>query len=56
MSGKLYDYIQKQKKNIVSQNFNLEGAILLPFGELMHSEVKNIKIHNKAGEKIPQVQ
>jgi len=56
LSGKLYDYIQKQKKNIVSQNFNLEGAILLPFGELMHSEVKNIKIHNKAGEKIPQVQ
>jgi hypothetical protein len=35
LSGKLYDYIHKQKENIVHKNFALDGTILLPFPELM---------------------
>ncbi len=56
LSGKLYDYIQKQKKNIVNQNFTIDGAILLPFSELMHVDILWVSVKNKAGEDTSQVQ
>jgi len=45
------EYINKQKRNIVSQNFKLEGNLLLNFDELIKPEVKSITIHNQTGEK-----
>jgi len=48
LSGKLVDYINKQKRNIVSQNFKLENNLLLNFNELIKPEIKNITVYNKA--------
>ena len=56
LSGKLYDYIYKQKKNIVRQNFNLDDSILLPFSELMNVSVQWVSVHNKVWEKTPILQ
>jgi len=51
LSGKLIEYINKQKKNIVSQNFKLENSILFNFDDLIISEIKNITVNNKAGDR-----
>jgi len=56
LSEKLYEYITKQKQNIIHKNFALEDGILLPFDELMSLEVQNIQIHNQIGENNTQAQ
>jgi len=55
LSGKLYDYIHKQKENIVHKNFALEWNILLPFQELMEVQIQEVKIYNSIWEETPQV-
>ncbi|PJA48109.1 MAG: hypothetical protein CO170_03700 [candidate division SR1 bacterium CG_4_9_14_3_um_filter_40_9] len=55
LSGKLVDYISKQKRNIVSQNFKLENNLLLNFDELIKPEIKSITVYNQAGEKNPLI-
>jgi len=39
LSGKLYDYIHKQKHNIVHKSFALEGSVLMPFSELISVDI-----------------
>lgn len=51
LSGKLQDYIQQQKKNIITQNFKIEEAILLPFNDLIKPNTKEIIIENQPGDK-----
>lgn len=55
LSGKLLDYIYKQKMNIVSQNFNLENSLLLNFDPLIRTEIKQVQILNKPGENVPLI-
>lgn len=55
LSGKLVEYINKQKRNIVNQNFNLENNLLLNFDNLIVSQIKNITVYNKEWEKVPQI-
>ena len=44
LSGKLVNYINQQKKNIVIQNFDEKDDILLAFDNTISSSVKNIDI------------
>lgn len=56
LSGKLLEYIYKQKKNIISQNFIGEGKNqLLNFEKLIKTNNIHIKIDNKPGEKVPMI-
>ncbi|MBU0626956.1 hypothetical protein KKG31_00120 [Patescibacteria group bacterium] len=44
---KLAEYIEKQKQNIVSKNFTLEGNLLLNFDDLIDTDVKSITIDSQ---------
>jgi hypothetical protein len=50
LSWKLETYIQQQKKNIISQNFNINNAILLTFGETTKAKTKSINIPHSSWE------
>jgi hypothetical protein len=51
LSGKLVEYIMKQKKNIVSQNFKLENNLLLNFDSLIKPQIISIAVNNKAWDR-----
>jgi len=55
LSGKLLDYIYKQKKNIVLHNFGLEESILLPFNDLILTDIITTTIHTKIWENASNV-
>lgn len=48
LSGKLNTYIEQQKKNIITQNFDIPNAILLWFNDTTSSKVKSIDIPYKS--------
>ncbi|HRX63801.1 MAG TPA: hypothetical protein P5060_01720 [Candidatus Absconditabacterales bacterium] len=50
LSGKLYSYLDQQKKNIVIQNFDVEDGVLLAFDDTIGLQVKNINIPHFSGE------
>lgn len=56
LSGKLSSYIQQQKKNIVTQNFNIKDWILLSFNDLIDTHIQDIKIPYKSGQNTPLLQ
>ena len=51
LNSKLETYIQQQKKNIITQNFNIDNAILLTFWETTNASVKSINIPHTPWEK-----
>ena len=53
LSGKLLEYIYSQKKNIVALNFKDPTQVILNFDELIHTQVQNITVENKIGDKTP---
>lgn len=44
LSGKLVTYIDQQKKNIATQNFNVKNAVLLSFNDMTDSQITSISI------------
>jgi len=56
LSGKLVEYMQKNKQNIMNQNFNITNWILLWFNSLTSMEIQDIQIKNKVWEKFPNIQ
>jgi hypothetical protein len=53
LSGKLLEYIYSQKKNIVANNFKDPTQMVLSFADLIHTQVQNITVLNKVGDKTP---
>ncbi len=50
-SGKMVDYIYKQKKNIIFNNFKLPDNLILSFDPLITTQIKNVVITNIPWEK-----
>lgn len=55
LSWKLSEYIQLQKKNIITQNFTIPDGILLLFNDIISTATNEIVIDNKVGEKNPVI-
>ncbi len=56
LSWKLSEYIVRNKKDIVSQNFEIKEWILISFIDTMSHNTKEIFIKNKVWEESPSVQ
>ena len=50
LSWKLVTYINQQKKNIISKNFNLIDSLYFPFNNMIWVQVKEMIVHNKIWE------
>jgi hypothetical protein len=53
LSGKLVDYINSQKSNIILNNFQSPENIILNFTDLIGVQVNQVLIQNAVGDKIP---
>lgn len=53
LSGKLVDTVNKEKLNIINQNFSLVNQIFLHFDDLISVEILSMDIENKDQEKVP---
>jgi len=51
LSGKLVEYIYSQKKNIVATNFKDPMQLILSFDQLIHTEIQQISVQNKVGDR-----
>ncbi|MCK9467288.1 MAG: hypothetical protein M0P94_03075 [Candidatus Absconditabacterales bacterium] len=51
LSEKMVSYITQQKKNIVTQNFNIKDSLLLAFNDTITTLIKNIDVPHELGEK-----
>jgi hypothetical protein len=51
LSGKLLEYIYSQKKNIVATNFKDPTQIILSFDSLIHTQVIDVTVANKTGDR-----
>ncbi|HOG15624.1 MAG TPA: hypothetical protein PK674_03485 [Candidatus Absconditabacterales bacterium] len=50
LSEKMVSYISQQKKNIVSQNFNIKDSLLLAFNDTISTTIKKIEVPHEVGE------
>ncbi|MCX6823425.1 MAG: hypothetical protein NTX91_05570 [candidate division SR1 bacterium] len=53
LSGKLLEYIYSQKKNIIATNFKDPTQMVLSFVDLIHTQVQNVTVANKVGDRSP---
>jgi len=51
LSEKMVSYITQQKKNIVTQNFNIKDSLLLAFNDTITTLIKNIDVPHELWEK-----
>lgn len=51
LSEKMVSYITQQKKNIVTQNFDIKDSLLLAFNDTITIIIKNIEVPHKVWEK-----
>jgi len=50
LSEKMVSYISQQKKNIVSQNFNIKDSLLLAFNDTISTTIKKIEVPHEVWE------
>ncbi len=56
LSSKLSDYINQNKKEIVSQNFKINNGILIWFNDTISNNTQQLYIKNKTWEQSPIIQ